>query len=459
MLVVFSTTIPEFLDKNILFYFTIFVVILVGVRLLCSKINSDRLYMFMSFGIVIIMFILQLLFLRKGFYIPSRTGDYEAIFTGVSELVNFGRFTDSNWYYLSYPHQLFTTVFYSIINRVFLSLGSNSIISLTATYVVNVVLIDIGIVLLFFCIKKATSSRTAFLSTLLSALNISYYGAVKYIYPHVLSVVFCCLVLFFMNRINDKDSNILRFFKAAILGCSIALAKSVEGILLISLIAVVIYVLVSKYTIKQILINLSGILAGFIILSISITGLYNLLNILDKTNEKDLRFPYTHWIAMGLSDTGMFQQDDFDAMIERETKEEKLEYTYNAISKRFSSRGFCESFSFFYGKVKTVWVGNYYGLRLLNIDHRAYSIAYRSLLYLMVIVSTIVFIARRKKTDTKDLYAISYIWITGIFIFVLVWEVAPVYLFSSIPVLIYSASRIWDIDFLYFNHIHSSTES
>ena len=439
--IILSMFFPSVADGyTIILFFSLSAAILLTLYLLCRVEISDKTYLFMTAALIFLVFLLQLRDLKKGLFM-QKTGDHEAVMTGVKELVLFGHFTESVWYYQMHHHQLFTTLFYAVLNRLFIYMGIEGPVSHTATYIANALLTDAGILLFFFGIRRIANSRTAFLTSLLFALNLGYYGAVRRVYPHQLSVVFACVAIFILCRLVSEERRIRRVILTILFGCAAALAMSVTGIFAIALPAVFIYILICGKRMRQTLTELAGLLIGFVLTTAIISGVYSALGVLDKANAKNMRLPYTHWIAMGLSENGVYLEDDFQAMINADTKDAKSAYAITAIKERLLSRGFFESLRFFYGKEKVIWIGGHYGgFKILSLSTSKYNVAYRLLLMTMIFASVLKLLLFGGR-DKRDVFTAVYIWIFGIFLFFLIWEISPTYLFSSFPILLFASSR------------------
>ena len=444
---ILSMFFPAMLDKDAILTFLVLSAILLPALFLLTRVKiSDRVYSLFTAALIAVMFIIQLSDIEKGLYM-QKSGDHEAVLTGVKELVLYGRFTESTLYYQMYPHQLFTTLFYAAANRLFTYAGMEGPVSHTATYVLNALLTNTGALLFYFGVKRLSCGRTAFVSTLLFSLYLGYYGAVKRVYTHQLSVVFACLVVFVMSRFVSEQRPKHRVAVSASLGGAIALAMSVSGVLALAIPAALIYILISSKGLKQTLAEITGVLFGFLLIIAAANGVYKALDIIDSTDAENMRIPYTHWIAVGLSEDGMYSEEDFQAMVTAKTKEAKNEYALTAIKERLKSRGFSESVRFFYNKEKLVWVGSSYGgFGAFALDRTAYNAAYRFLLITMLFISTLR-LALFGSKDKRDCFSFAYIWIFGIFLFFIMWEVYPVYLFSSFPILLFASTRfLFDID-------------
>ena len=450
---VLSFILPALFSAAAVSYFCIMAAVFSGIFFILYRKNiSDRVYAAVISVMTISMLVFQILYFRQGVYVPKPPGDPEAVYVGVKELVINGRFLESNWYYLAYPHQLFSTFIYAVANRVFVYAGMEGPISHFATYTLNAFMTCMGFVLFCLGIKRISDNKISLFSGFLFFVNLSYYSSVRYIYPHELSVFFICAVIFLSCVFFTEKRNKQRYLKAAALGFTTAVALSVEGIFAIALIAVAIVIMLLPRGTSRVISEILCLSAGFFIALLLINLLYASMSVIDRTDEEKYKFPVSHWIAMGLSESGMFNQDDYDIVIGSETKLEKQDQTASLIKERFTSRGLFETIGFYYNKEKTVWIGSFYGQSISAIDRSAYNKAYRGLLFVMIFLSQLFQIIQKKKAyEKKDIenFAFAKIWICGLFLFFLIWEVSPVYLFSSLPIVIFAASQAFvNIDYL-----------
>lgn len=421
---------------------------LLGLLILCAlvlwglrkgkKFFTDRRCLMFALFCLGILLCVQFIYCSKNVFIPLK-GDYEAIYTAVKEVVLYGKLTDSNLYFLHHAHQSFSMLIYSIFNYVVTKAGSIQPINVLATTFLNSILCCFGGLLLYYGTKRVLNARSALFTVLLFCLHNSYIASNVYIYCHALSVFFVCAVLFFFSYAATAKTKKAECWMFFFWGASIAVAKSVEGIITLSLIAALIYCLLTSKTIRMFFLRTALLIGGFAVALLMISASYRVLGIIDYTNAENEAFPYTHWIMIGLNDDGSYSEDDYQAMVHAETKEEKWEYAASQIKQRLKNKDFQELYELGKLKESKMWVGSQYGQNLGGLNY-AYNIAYKFLLYAGVSVGLIrCFIMDKKRKESIDLNAFGFIWIFGIFLFALIWESSMIYLFSSMPLLIIMA--------------------
>ncbi len=364
-------------------------------------------------------------------------GDYNAVYVGIQNLVNLGHLNDSELYYIYYPHQIFSTLIYGIFNRILVMLGFEGPVNVFASRIFNVIMCDIGIVLLFFSVKNIMNNyKVSFLVFLTAVFNISYYGMVLYLYPHSLSVFFISFVLFAASLFYRYKDTKYALPLSALMGFAIALAKSVEGIFTVSIVAVIIWLFLNS-TFKVFLKRSACLALAFLLTLAAIELSYLSLGIF--TNERDNReIPVTHWIMMGLSEDGIYNEEDYVSTVDIYHSDDRTRYNLDEISSRLNSRTALELLTLIKDKLSLVFVGTVYGIPIFNFGH-TYDIAYRLLLFMLALAGAL--INYRKKGSVLDFFNI---WAIGIFLFVMLWEASPTYLFSSLPLYIILSAAVFD---------------
>lgn len=396
---------------------------------------------FLFYAVIAIMAVLllciQIFNCIKNYYVPKK-GDAEAVYTAIKEVVSYGMLTDSNMYFLRHPHQMFSMFFYSFINRIFVIMGVQSAVNLIPTTIVNCLMVTRGGILLSLSAKILTDEGYGLFTMFLFVLCNSYHGCVIYIYSHVLSVFFMCGTVFTFVCFQKAQNKIFKYILLLLSGIFFALSKNIEGVALIMFIAIFIYIIISSADIKSIFLHSAVLTLSFILTLTAISYIYDVFEILDYTNQENEQIPYTHWIMMGLSENGVFVEEDYQATVNTPTREEKLEMHFNEIERRISERSPTEMIQHLLKKEKIVWIGSLYGCGTPLIDNNSYNFAYRVCLILPIVLCTILSfiksIIKRKIVVTFN--AFNQIYITGVFLFYIIWEVFYTYLFSSFPIII-----------------------
>ena len=394
-------------------------------------------------GVAVITFSLlafQLVHCLGSYTIPLK-GDMEAMYTGVKEAVSYGELTDSVPYFLRHSHQMFTLLFYTVVNRIFVMLGSADAVNMTFSVILNCLMTTAGGVLLTFAVKKVTNEKYALIAMFFFAMCNSFWGSSAYLYSHSLSVFFLCLTIFCFTFCCTVEHKIAKLLWLAASGVSFALCKSVEGITLIAFITAVIYLCISAPSFKKLATNLVVMVASFAVTVVMISTVYNVLGIIDYTNREQEEIPLTHWIMMGFSETGTYQEDDYQATVNTPGKEAKAEMHKAELAKRISQRTPGEMVKFLLSKQKMDWLGKTYGENVAFIHNGAWNFGFRFVMMLSVLVCSVLsFIKKWKnKSFDVDFTAFGRIYLMGIFLFFFIWECYTTYLFSSIPMIIFCA--------------------
>ena len=94
------------------------------------------------------------------------------------------------------------------------------------------------------------------------------------------------------------------------------------------------------------LIHIGTLVVSFILTLVVISGVYNVLGVIDYTQQDRYEFPVTHRIMMGLGETGEYCEDDYQSTVSLESKQEKLEMHKQEIARRITSRNISEWIDF-----------------------------------------------------------------------------------------------------------------
>ena len=404
-----------------------------------KKISNKYFYIILFVLALLLLFIHYNMFCKHPEFILY--GDTKAMYSGFREISSYGELTGYLEYFLAHPHQLFTALFYGVLNRIFVIIGLQGPVNVAATVATNCILIVCGGVLLSCAVKRITNNIYGLFTMIVFCLFNSYWGCILYAYTHTLSVFFICLMVFCFAYFVKAENIKSKFLWVIASGISFAFCKSCEGITLISFVAALIYIIISFEKLKPMLIHIGTLVVSFILTLVVISGVYNVLGVIDYTQQDRYEFPVTHWIMMGLGETGEYCEDDYQATVSLESKQEKLEMHKQEIARRITSRNISEWIDFIKAKQHVAWIGGTYGAHTDFPDVYAYNFTYRLLLVICILVGAVFSLisSLKLKNNKIDFIAFSQIYTIGIFLFFCIWEVSPSYLFSSIPMLIICA--------------------
>lgn len=400
-----------------------------------NKLNERRFYLFL-FCCALIFLIVQLRICTKNIFIPSK-GDYEAIYTGVKELVNYGEFTDSAAYYLNYPHQLFSTLCFSVLNRIFVMLGSAEPVNVLLTTCAISFFNTIG----FCCCAIGTNllfnKKQAYITVAFFCLNLNAYSGSTFLYPHALSYsVLGPVFLLFALAVKSKKSLLTSIIMFFALGVSLAIAQSTEGIFAIGFVALIIY-LFMHYCFKDFLIKLASLLTGFFITLMCLALLYSMLNLFGGVERKNKSLPYEHWIMMGLSEGGTFKEEDYQFSVKIPDTKTRQEEARKIIKQRLEDRSLFQLIEHINEKEVRNWTSMKYGPEFIFYNHETQLITAYNLSLLLGLILLALKKLKQKQVDSIMFYQI---WAIGIVFFFALWESSYHYLISSNPIICMSAA-------------------
>ncbi|MDD3185618.1 MAG: hypothetical protein PHD70_13070 [Anaerostipes sp.] len=324
----------------------------------------------------------------------------------------------------------------------------------------NILWINLSI----FFVKKAISimfdykNATKFL--LLSSMNPLNYLLIYWIYTLNLSLPFIGFTILSAAILFSKDEKynkkVFSILFLVLIACVAAIGFLLRPIIDIPLFALlIVWILSKKNNIK-----IKSFFKIFLFLSILIFcyGSLNLsINHTIGKPTKDTSFPITHWIMMGLSESGEITTNDFYYTHSFSTKEEKQTANLEEIKRRILDRKITGNISHIARKISTTWSNGigYYQQRIA-IDNKItspylwiigdksdfvsiYCQAYHVLLLGLVLISIF------QKTKRQSIYNFDFFIVLSLFgaiLFYILWEAKAAYSIPFIPFLCLLATDV-----------------
>lgn len=309
--------------------------------------------------------------------------------------------------------------------------------------ILNAFLMLLSVILTWICVKVLKGERTAVKLLSLCVFNPCFYVAIHW----------CYTLTFSLPIMSATVVAFLYFQKAKSLTKKIILA-GVEGLLttvgfllrptsVFPMIAII-FVSLFKLKFNKTFLRKFGVcfLSFILTLCLSFSCISAYSNKRFKTNPEDA-FPVTHWVMMGLSETGCYNSRDVRmTMNKAETKKEKTELNKKVIVNRLKNKNFSKHYL---NKVNNTFaLGTYaFGGRIghTNIDGSlnsyisgensavfiVYSQGYKILMYLTILIC-LFFVF--KNNDKKLIPFV--ITVFGAFVFYMLWESKQIYSFAFI---------------------------
>lgn len=347
---------------------------------------------------------------------------------------------DSN-YFAIYSNNNMLLLIEIIIAKIFGSFGRNLVI-------MNMLCIDLGVFFTCMIAKEVRNNKFALKVLLLSILNPLNYLYVPYVYTTTLSLPFMVglvyVAILLKKHINNLKKSIILSILLGIVFSLGYLLRPTQIIVLIALMLVGIFYFEKKLWKKYIVIFLC------VLISISITyfGINRVLNNISVDKTRNL--PITHWIMMGLHNSGQWNSYDLGYTLSYDNSQDMKKANIENIKLTLKDYGISGLIELLFKKIDTNWssgTANYcYRLSYSNSGYRGYQFlvgeknhfvliycqAFRIVTCLFLIVSIINQLGK-KEYDWRFLINVVLL---GAFLFYLIWEVKSLYSIPFLPFMI-----------------------
>ena len=347
-------------------------------------------------------------------------------------------------YFERYTNNYFFTVlmyFYFKVIRIF---GADYFYS---AVVLNIICIDLSVFGCFNIVNILFGKKRALGALYLLAFCPTTYLFVSFPYTNTFSAPFIAGVLYFSLRIvNEKYEpkmlliNVSGFIFSAVVGTLI------RPTTVIALIAAVIYMIMKKKSIKFFA-GLFGMLAVMCIVFIggNMVVKHHLMN---KNNTGG--FPATHWVMMGLNETGVITSEDVMFTKSFPTKSEKIEANVKVIKERLGDLGVGGLTTLYADKIGELWgVGTddfqtHHSSAVRYTDsyefiygkNNGWLIMYCQMFRVLELLMALIFIVHMFRNKSVDkMYPVA-LTLLGIMVFLMLWETNRKHNICFIPILV-----------------------
>lgn len=443
----------EFTAKNVIpnlfAALAFFIIIFFGFKAI-DRINSKHLNI-LVFSLFAVFVFWELFFLINFSSVPN-TDSYRCIDTAIGFATGRIEQVDkSNPYFGYFCAFSNNNMFISILYLYFKFLNIFEVTNfLFYARLLNAVMIFTAVLITYLCVNMVFGKRFASKMLLLLTINPSLYFHIEWVYTLTFSLPFMLAILYLCLHI--KRTNLI--FKRIIL-CSFAAVLSAIGFLIrptaiFPVIAFFVIALTKIKLKKDYFIKLSTCAVSFIL--VFLLSFMPLSSYANKRFKEtiDYNYPITHWIMMGLNDTGRLSFSDA-ALTESfgDTTEEKLDGNLEEIEKRASEKSFVEFVKHFAVKTTLTFADGCHEIFCRINKQQYYSSAYnyikgdnnyffvlycqgfRVFTYLFMLISLAVLLFSKNKHKAFMPFAVT---VLGGFIFYLIWEVKQAY---SLPFTIF----------------------
>ena len=396
---------------------------------------------------------------------PGAAWDFNIV---AGHAINYGNYTgtdakyiskvfgaDGKFYFSAWPNNAPLYVFLAYFFRLFAPLH----IDLNFVGIgLNIFCIDLSLLLLYFAVKKATKrAYPAWIALMLACLHGAFLIYVPIYYTDTITLPCAIGALHLWQCARDTDNRkkemILYVLSAAVLAVGSVLKFSV-AIFFIAMILAELFTQSFRRSAKRILV----LLAVFLVLFFGLQYLstHNPIVVVDKSISY---VPKLHWVMMGLSGNGDYNDADYQATLSVPV-EGRDQFVRSMIVKRVKDLGFSGMLRHLHEKTAFVWgEGTYFSSVKIDrcrakaswIDRYVNYLGKEFLPYatfsegLMVFTELMLSLSGAyllfKKEKNPDL-VLAEIAVFGLFLFECIWEARSRYLFNFLPVFIFLSAVV-----------------
>lgn len=345
----------------------------------------------------------------------------------------------SNWY----PFQLPITLIMSGIFKVcdFLYISDYKLV----LSIVNTVLIDFAIFLLFKTVKKVYCLKKAVIVLLLFAFNPFIYIYSIYFYTDMPAIFLIVLSQYLYCTFNNSKNPVIKYSSLVLLGVFAFIGCKIRATVIFIILAVLVHMLF-KGRIKEFMKSAAIIAVIFALGSVGYKQIEK-----QYIKEDIVGLPPIHWIHMGmnLESYGYFNGEDRKFALQYDTAEERKEAIYEDLLTRVENNGVDGTARLLFIKIGGMWTKSadfypqshmeYYNDNLYpfifgqkSVFLVYYGQIYKSILFFMVFMSLFYL----KKESYQNIDFMNAIYLLGVFVFYLFWEVKARYILMAYPALI-----------------------
>jgi len=300
-------------------------------------------------AVFIIVLIMQIL-LAKSIYYEQGWDAGALIMAGKDVAKDLATFDPT--YFLRFPNNVFLLWIYKYIFYLSNFLGVISYESLLV--IINIIWIDLAILILLIVSKKILNKTSMIISYIIALMIFLFSPWIVVPYSDSFSMMFPILI--FLVYLKTKESNnakvkVLQYFIIGVLGLIGFQVKPTAILIIIAIIiSNLIYNIKDKRTIKIYLLMVISIGIGFLFAKVLYDNVIGNIKIngVEFNNNEDIKVPMTHFLMMGIQSReiegrgtlyGAWRQEDYDITLKAKTKEEKIEKNLAEVKNRLRLLG------------------------------------------------------------------------------------------------------------------------
>lgn len=440
-------------DQIIYKFNPIFVILGIGIYLFIIKIINEKLikkiskirYIHIIFFIVFFVLSLIIGCLLK----LNPSWDMGEVFN-IAKSYALNNNMNGSAYLVSYPNNIMITIIYTVVFKINYFLGIKDFITVATIF--NACCITATVILTYYIAKIMYNKEKATLALIILLFTTPLYLHVAIYYTDSLSMFFSTLILFMYCLIKKEKNKNKSLFLQIGLGIILIIAWKVKITSVFVAIAIGICLLFNNFKIKKIK-NLIVVVITMIVLLVGYNSIIeNRIN--HRLDKQYYQMPIEHWILLGLTENGGFNQSIYEYTNSFSTYNEKKEADILKIKetiKNYSCNDFIKHLTV---KLKYAWTdGTYFAPEKLRRQpvkktsihefvladgkyNKYYKYFPQSMhigLLVLMIISCIKNIKEKDYASDKMILVIS---IFGLMVFLLIWENRSRYILTMLPLYI-----------------------
>ncbi len=324
----------------------------------------------------------------------------------------------------------------------------------------NVVVIDASLCLLFAALRRLFDAHTALWASLAAFAFAPLLAYAPIAYTDTFSLLFVCGALLIEATLSKEEGLSLRrmllltVLEGVIIGLGFKVKASVAIIAIAAVLSFVAFV--DRARLKQWLLRGATLILALLLTMTISEGIMKAARVYDPAQSDQARYPYTHWIMMGLKDVGGWNQADVDFTSFFPTYSEKAAATKLNINARLRAYGFSGLIRHQNEKIAFTWTdGTYtssnklsrqplhdYAVTQLFAEggdaqpaFQWYCDVYHCILVIGVMLSFAAFLF---KPQNRMHFLVS-LAVAGLTAFLMIWETRARYLLHFYPLMLVAA--------------------
>ncbi len=368
--------------------------------------------------------------------------------TGNFDLIQ-SEYSKGNVYLVRYPNNLAITFLMSFISRIaYIIFGY---VPRFLSVIVNCIAINLGILFTVLIAQKLLGNKTGFYTLGLCGAFPPFYTYTAFCYTDSLSLPLLTGGIYFLLLALKNDKKIKLYVYAIISGIIVFLGLKMKASVVFIIIDAVIYCLL-KLDFKRFASVTLALIIGFIGSGAIYGTTVDSMHLATKEQINESRYPYTHWIMMGLKGKGGYHSKDSQYTASFPNIQEKTQANLKEIKNRIKQKGI--NGLIYHTGIKVLWTwgdGTYFinhhienpvqknFLHSIVLERGKYHnvfYAYSSIFHLMLLFFMLMSIIKGLKNPTPTFSTFLKGLVFTIFLFLIIWETRSRYLFNFTPVFI-----------------------